>query len=62
MCIPNNASVLDSRVQYWASGNLISVAAPICDYYEFSMAVDYELFSVGYKTTGVGGIWWKREG
>jgi hypothetical protein len=30
------------------------VAAPLCNYYEFSVTVDYELFSVGYKTTGVG--------
>jgi hypothetical protein len=52
--MPNKAWVLDSRVQNWASGNLISVTAPIWNYYEFSVAVDYELFFVGCKTTHVG--------
>lgn len=30
------------------------MAAPIWNYYEFSVAVDYELFFVGYKITDVG--------
>ena len=30
------------------------LAAPVWNYYDFSVAVDYELLFVGYKTTDVG--------